>query len=233
MAFQIRHELKYYISETQYRVLAGVLRGVLAPDQNAGEDNEYHVRSLYFDTIFDQALFDKVYGVRERDKYRLRIYNLSDRVIRLECKSKVSDCISKRSVSVTRALSEQLIAGDPAGLENTSSGLLRDLFREMRLQLLHPVVIVDYVREAYVHPAEDIRITFDKRLRTGLASTDLFNAALPTVPPVPGGMTIMEVKYNRVFPPYLSSLLSAAAGCSMRSAISKYCLCRAYEGKEY
>lgn len=232
MARQVRHELKYYISRSQYHILSGLLKSVLSPDPNGDERNEYHIRSLYFDSIFDSALYDKVNGVRDRDKYRIRIYNLSDRLIRLECKSKASDYISKRSVVITRRLSEQIIAGDPSGLEHSSSGLLRELFCQMRLNLLRPVVIVDYVREAYVHPAEDIRITFDKQLRTGLASSDLFNPFLPTVPPVPGELLVLEVKFNRILPDYLSRLLSIAAGRASRSAISKYCICRQYEGKD-
>ena len=41
---------------------------------------------------------------------------------------------------------------------------VKDKLIETQL-LLDPTVIVDYHREAYTHPAEDVRITFDKRLR--------------------------------------------------------------------
>ena len=61
----------------------------------------------------------------------------------MECKTKVGSLISKRSVPIPKLLAEQLIAGDPAGLERTRSGLLQDLFREMTLHLLRPVVLVD------------------------------------------------------------------------------------------
>ena len=101
----------------------------------------------------------------------------------MECKTKVGSLISKRSISIPRLLAEQLIAGDPTGLERTRSGLLQDVFREMTLHLLHPVVIVDYVREAYLHPVEEVRITFDKQLHTGLNAVDLFEPDLPTIPP--------------------------------------------------
>ncbi len=230
---QVRHELKYYISQSQYQVLARTLRALLDRDENADENAEYLIRSLYFDTIFDDALLEKIAGVQNRNKYRIRIYNHSDRLIRMECKSKYGSYVSKRQTVISRDLCEQLIAGDPTGLQNTSSGLLREVFREMRLNLLHPVVIVDYVREAYRHPAEDIRITFDKQLRSGLFSRDLFNPNLPTVPPLSADQVILEVKFNRFLPPYLSSILSLAAGWSSRSAISKYTLCRRFEGKEF
>ncbi|MDD2428688.1 MAG: polyphosphate polymerase domain-containing protein [Eubacteriales bacterium] len=233
MATQVRHELKYYISPVQYQVLSRVLLKMLHPDPHADENNEYHIRSLYFDTIFDDALNEKISGVSNRDKYRIRIYNMSQNLIRMECKSKYNQYIAKRSVPVSRDLSDQLMAGDPTGLENTSSGLLRDVYREMRLRLLRPVVIVDYVREAYLHPAENIRITFDKQLRSGLFSSDLFNPLLPTIPALDREEIIMEVKFDRVMPAYLSSVLSQAAGWSTHSAISKYCICRRYEGKQF
>ena len=234
MAALVRHELKYYISQSQYQILARLLRTLLTPDENADENAEYHIRSLYFDTIFNQALNDKVAGVQDRNKYRIRIYNLSDKFIRMECKSKLGNYISKRQTLITRDLCEQMVTGDPSGLENTSSGLLREVFREMRINLLRPAVIVDYVREAYMHPAEDVRITFDKQLRTGLFSHDLFNTQLPTISPLEDPeQVILEVKFNRLLPDYLTDILSLAAGWSSRSAISKYVLCRRFEGKDY
>ena len=149
----LRHELKYFINERQYFVLSGILDAVLSRDPNGDEFNEYHIRSLYFDTEFNTALFDKLDGVQHRDKYRIRIYNFSDRVIKLECKTKVGSLISKRSISIPRLLCEQLMAGDPTGLETTQSGLMNDMYREMTVNLLRPVVLVDYVRDpsfAYV-----------------------------------------------------------------------------------
>lgn len=229
----VRHELKYYISQSQYEVLARLMRVILSRDEHGDENAEYHIRSLYFDTIFEDALNEKISGVQNRDKYRIRIYNCSDSFIRMECKSKYGNFISKRQAVINRDLCEQLMTGDPTGLENTSSGLLREVFREMRLHLLRPVVIVDYIREAYMHPVEDVRITFDKQLRTGLFSHDLFNPALPTVPPLAADQVILEVKFNRVLPYYLSEILSMAAGWSHRSAISKYLLCRRFEGQEF
>ena len=233
MALPLRHELKFQITRTQLEVLRHTVGHVLNLDPNAKKNGgTYHIRSLYFDTAFDDALYDKIAGVKDRDKYRIRIYNLSDAVIFMECKTKVGSLISKRSARISRDLTEQLMAADPTGLENTRSGLLRDVYREMRTRLLHPVVIVDYEREAYVHVAEEVRITFDMRVRTGLNSIDLFNPKVPTVPVLDHDETILEVKYNRVLPPYIRDLLSFACPEAVQTAVSKYTLCRQYEGKE-
>jgi SPX domain protein involved in polyphosphate accumulation len=233
VAVPLRHELKFYISQSEYYLLSHALDRVLDRDPNGSEEtNEYHIRSLYFDTFNNSALLDKLNGVRDRDKYRIRIYNLSDRLIRMECKTKVGSLISKRSIAIPRLLTEQLIAGDPTGLERTRSGLLQDVFREMTLHLLHPVVIVDYVREAYLHPAEEVRITFDKQLHTGLNSVDLFEPELPTISPFDHGEIILEVKYNQSLPPYIRDLLCTYVHNAQNSAISKYCICRRFENFE-
>jgi hypothetical protein len=102
----------------------------------------------------------------------------------------------------------------------------------MTCGLLRPVVIVDYVREAYLHPAEEVRITFDKQLRTGMGSIDLFNPHVPTISPFDNGEIILEVKYNRVMPPYIRDLLCTYCPNAVQSAISKYTWCRRFEDME-
>lgn len=227
----LRHELKYHITPAELTVLRGVLAPVMQLDPNGNENNEYHIRSLYFDTINDDALEEKIAGVGNRKKYRIRIYNFSDKVIKLECKSKYGDLISKQSVSIPRELAEQLIAGDPDGLQRMCHPLLHDVYREMRTRLLRPAVIVDYVREAYIHQAEEVRITFDKQVRTGLYSVDLFNPQIPTYPVFDDPVEILEVKFDEFLPSYLQSILSGIT--AQRSAVSKYTWCRRYENKEY
>ena len=227
----LRHELKYFITPAEMNVLRGILTPVMQLDPNGNERNEYHIRSLYFDTINDDALEEKIAGVGNRKKYRIRIYNFSDRVIKLECKSKYGDLISKQSVTIPRELADQLIAGDPEGLQRMRHPLFHDVYREMKTRLLRPAVIVDYVREAYIHNAEEVRVTFDKQLRTGLFSSDMFNKDLPTYPVFDDPVEILEVKYDEFLPSYIQSILSGIT--AQRSAVSKYTWCRRYENKEF
>ena len=233
MAIAVRHELKYLIGQRQYLVLKSALRGLLNVDPNAARTGgEYSIRSLYFDNVFDSAYYDKINGVKDRDKYRMRIYNYSDAAIFMECKTTVGNYISKRSVKIPRSLADRLIAADADGLEFTANGLLRDVFREMRVNLLHPAVIVDYDREPYVHKAEEVRITFDKNLRTGMNSTDIFNAGITTIPVFDSDVMVLEVKYNRFLPQYIADVISFCCSEAVQTAVSKYTMCRRYEGKE-
>ena len=227
----LRHELKYLITPAELGALRRVLDPLMQRDPNGDKNNEYIIRSLYFDTIFDDALEEKIAGVGTRKKYRIRIYNFSDRIIKLECKTKYGDLISKQSVSIPRELADQLIAGDPEGLQRMRHPLLHDVFREMRKRLLRPAVIVDYVREAYIHPAQEVRITFDKQLRTGLFSHNMFDPMLPTYQVLDDPVEILEVKFDEFLPTYLQSVLSGFT--AQRMAVSKYVHCRRYENKEY
>ena len=162
-----------------------------------------------------------------RDKYRIRIYNMSDQVIFLERKRKVGDLIQKSSARISRKLCEQLMDGNPKGLLKAEHPLLDDMYREMRTKLLKPVVIVDYTRETFVLPVENVRITFDKNLRTAVHATNLFDPNLLTVSPLDDGREILEVKYDHFLPDYISALLADSP--AVRSAISKYVLCRRFE----
>ena len=50
-------------------------------------DNEkYVISSLYFDDLRDSMLADTLDGIDARDKYRIRIYNNSFEIIKLEVK---------------------------------------------------------------------------------------------------------------------------------------------------
>lgn len=226
-AFPERHELKYFINRGDMLALGHKLGGVMNADMHADEKGEYFIRSLYFDDAYNTAFYDKMSGVMGRDKYRIRIYNLSDEVIFLERKRKLGDLIQKSSARISKKMCLQLMEGNVKGLLKADHPLLDDMFREMRTKLLRPVVIVDYTRETFVLPVENVRVTFDKQLRTALHATDLFDPGLLTVSPLDDGREIVEVKYDHFLPEYVSALLADTP--MERNAISKYVLCRRFE----
>ena len=222
-----RHELKYFINEGEIEVLRRRLTPVMRLDSHCIDGEPYAIRSLYFDDIKDSAYYDKQAGVMHRDKYRIRIYNYSDAEIFLERKRKMGDLIQKSSARITRRLCDQLVQGDPTGLYKSANPLLQDMYVQMRTKLLRPRVIVDYLREAYVCPVENTRITFDLDLRTGRYSKDLFNPELPVMSPLDRNVQILEVKFDNYLPAHIAGMLSGVA--AERSAISKYVMCRRFE----
>ena len=81
-----------------------------------------------------------------------------------------------------------------------------------------------------MHPAENLRITFDLNLRSGLNSFELFNPDIATVSPCGENVQILEIKYDAVLPGFVRPLLWNVR--TDRSAISKYVLCRRFEPLE-
>lgn len=81
-----RNELKFYINFHQYFIIRQRLKDLMEQDKHVGPTGEYHIRSLYFDDINNKALHEKLGGVRDRVKYRIRIYNGQDHVIHFEKK---------------------------------------------------------------------------------------------------------------------------------------------------
>lgn len=238
-----RHEEKYLLDETAFTQLYWRLRPFMSLDKHASlpgwpDDPEtadeipglqtdaqypgYQVKSLYFDTIGRHGLFEKLAGVDQRFKYRIRIYNNGDRVIHLEKKMKRNQYCLKSSIMITRQQVEALLAGEYTWLLDAGS-LGVDLYTEIRTRLMRPLVLVDYHRIPMTWPADEIRITFDRQLSTGIFRTDLFDEHAALHPALAPGQVILEVKYNHFLPDFINNLLAVPG--SVPVAMSKYAMC--------
>ena len=220
---KLRHEQKYYINQREYLLLKNSLKHLMKRDEFSDKDGCYHVRSLYFDDVYDTSLYEKNYGVFSRQKYRIRIYNRSDNVIKLECKSKYGEFISKESKNISKDNYHALMNNDISFMEK-EFGLLNKFYTRNACTRLNPKVIVDYEREAYVIPAGDVRITFDKDLQAGFNTNDIFDNNVSTVNVLENSLIVLEIKYNDFIPAYLQSILNLSS--HTRCAISKYVMCR-------
>lgn len=217
-----RHELKCRISYAEKAALEVRMRPILQYDRHA-QQGGYLIRSLYFDDCWNSACEEKNAGVLLRKKYRIRIYDLSDRVIRLERKKKYGSFICKETASLTRAELECILAGDYAFLLCSPQPLCREFYYECISRMLRPRVIVDYDREPWVLDAGTVRITFDQQIRAATGSWDLFDRTLPTLPVLEPGELVMEVKFTEFLPQIIRSLLPPKA--QELTAVSKYVLC--------
>jgi hypothetical protein len=221
---KLRHELKYYINHFQYLEFQRRLQVIMQRDAFTTAGGGYHVRSLYFDDIDNTALFEKDAGVFRRDKYRIRIYNKSDSPIKLERKSKYGQYIGKEAASLNRFQYDQIMANDITFLLKSGNRLMIDFYFLYVNRLMRPKVIVDYDREAYVCKNGEVRITFDKMVRAGMNSNDIFTSNLVTVNVFQEPVMILEVKYNEFLPENIRMLFQTTGPRSI--AFSKYVICR-------
>lgn len=222
-----RHELKYYLSYTDYIDLQKRLSATVPRDPHAGESGKYFIRSLYFDDLYDSALTEKLDGVDDRDKFRLRFYNMVPDRIKLERKRKTAGYICKDSITLTKNECDAILNRDYTFLLQRKESFAHVMYMEFIAKQLRPVVIVDYIREPFVFPYEDVRLTFDTRIRTGYRSIDMYDPNIPTYPVVENDTPVLEVKFNKALPHEIRSMLQSAS--PLRSQVSKYCLCRQFE----
>lgn len=229
MAGTYRHELKYILSEAEAKLLETRLRLTMSSDAHALKNGgSYFIRSLYFDDPYETAVSEKVAGVKFRDKYRIRIYNLSDKAIKLERKHKNDSYIKKDSISLTRTQCDAILAGEYSFLLHRSEAVAKQFYAAFRLRQLKPKVLVDYDRKPFVFPLEDVRVTFDRNVRTSMRPEYLFDPHAITYPSMEDpNRCILEVKFNKYLPAYIRTLLQVDA--AQHTAASKYVFSRQFD----
>ncbi len=223
---KLRHELKHNINPQDDLILSSRLRKLFKHDANADSHGIYRVSSLYFDTPYDKALRQKIDGVNQREKFRLRYYGNDTSFIRLEKKFKINGLCGKHSVKVSQEQAVRIISGDINFLLECEHPLLLELYSKMKGQLLAPKTIVTYDREAFLYEPGNVRITIDRNLRSGLGSVDFLNPQLNHTP-VSDGLAVLEVKYDEFLPEIVS--MAVQLPNRQASAYSKYAICRKFD----
>ncbi|QTM98160.1 VTC domain-containing protein [Sediminibacillus dalangtanensis] len=221
-----RQELKHAISLAEYQVLRKKLAHFMTIDPHAASDGKYMIRSTYFDNFDNKVLQEKKEGYLNRDKYRVRIYGKCDHVINLERKSKRNNLTFKSKCQITRREFEKVRKSEIAWMEEDDRPLVRDLFFEMYHYQLRPRTVVDYIREPYVYPFGNVRITFDLKVQTSMHNTNMFARDLPMVDVLEPDVVILEVKYDEYLPDVIKHLLQLSD--TRQEAYSKYQLSRMY-----
>lgn len=219
---KFRHEKKYLISSAEKQAMLNRLGPFLARDAN-GSDNGYTIRSLYFDDYFYNSYEEKVAGTFNRKKYRIRIYNYSDNVIKLECKEKQGSYIHKEAATLSRDELECIIRGDYGFLLKRTERLCKEFYVECVTKRMRPVVFVDYEREAFVMHEGDVRITFDEHVRSAWMEYSMFNSSLPAYEVFEPETLVMEVKYTEFIPEIVRKNISPENAVEV--AASKYTMC--------
>ena len=224
---QFRNELKYLCSEEDLSVIGARLRILMEQDPHVGEGGAYEVRSIYFDDPAGSAARENEDGTSPREKWRIRAYDCSASRISLECKRKDHGLVRKSACIIDRREMQALGEGGDGADYDTARPLLNRFLVEMKMRRLYPALIVRYDRTPFIYPADEIRVTFDRQISTSAETEDFFRRDLPARPVLPGGMHLLEVKFNTVLPAYLARAMQV--GDLKQTTFSKYYLSRVYD----
>lgn len=201
-----RFELKFIIDyELRARLLASI-QEALEPDPHG---SRYRVTTRYYDTPDLEAYREKLDGIKERRKFRLRRYG-EDGPYGFEIKHRVGDNVFKDRLSLVPDRARKLMtAPDLEALDESlasspaapSSALLQ-IQSAITSKRLQPVNYIAYLREAYVGRLDPfLRVTFDHEL------TSAFGQGGPPRPIGTPGQVVLELKFNRVLPTWLRQSL--------------------------
>lgn len=217
-----RHEYKFLISKGAAELLKRRLPTVMSRDPYAGPTGQYTIRSLYFDDRQYSAYEEKMAGVAERVKYRIRYYNYDTSQIRLEKKEKHGELTRKTGKTITLADALHLQNRGDEPCPDTQGGLVTELCYGIKSGL-RPAILVDYDRTPFVCNAGQTRITLDENIRTRPYCPELLASGDAMIPVLENDQVILEVKFNDFLPGYLSAALADIPKVNL--AVSKYVLC--------
>ena len=177
-----RNEWKYICDDRKLQLLRSKLSPLLAKDSHSNSEGIYVVRNLYFDDYYDTCARKTEAGDYKRFKWRIRYYDNNPSNIRLELKEKLYGRCHKESCTL-------------------SIDMMNKCFK--------PVMIVEYEREAYVDPALNIRITFDKNISVSYEIDKFLTMDYIRLPIQGVGSYVLEVKFDDILPSYIKQILDS------------------------
>ena len=216
-----RREFKYLMDRRALPALRRALRVWCDLDTNAGPDNTYALRSLYFDAPDLRLFHANEREAPDRFKARIRCYPEA-------ASSPVLAEIKFRSGDVIRKTRTRLPEGDwTAGLR---AGPLDPFVVRMHRHDLRPVVLVDYRREAWMSRVDDYaRVSIDSAIRCQASDRLSLDAHPGRWRPIDHpGLTwthssplVVELKWAECAPAWMVQLVTSLD--LLRHSFSKYC----------
>ena len=211
---EFQRELQYFVQ--------------LDPFVEGRENRVYVVRSLYFDGPGFEAYYDKIDGMKTREKFRLRTYttNPDEKSPRfLEIKGRHNNLVFKHRAPLAEDKFDS--GSNRDGIADSilcalEAGELKDRFNYYLLRKrIEPVILIDYIRRPYISKYDpEFRVTFDNEL-AATRSDCLFPGDRSITRPLIPGYSIMEVKFRFHLPSWFHRLLQSWE--LERTSISKVC----------
>ncbi len=212
-----RYEFKYLLPSALREAIESEIKDFMRIDGHSDPDldNQYLVRSLYFDSPDSRAFYEKTDGIKSRTKFRIRTYSREQdgsAPIYLEEKGRHNERTYKHRILLDSNDLEAILSGahefdlvskypDVEVVEKFAIDTLR---RESK-----PRVLVDYIRRPYTSDFDmNFRVTLDQQLQV-MAASELFPTGWGRAKLCVAGMTIMEVKFNRRIPAWFHRILQA------------------------
>lgn len=204
-----RQEIKYIISKSQSETIIKRMDNFFNRDIYS-KDKPYLITSLYFDSVNNIDFYEKLAGVPNRKKIRLRYYNNDNSYYRLEMKEKHNIFQNKKGIEIKERDALDISNGNYGCLKNyfDDNNYSSELYSIMTQGMYKPVANIAYNRLAYTFYLYDTRITFDSDIRKkeGIVRLHHEDFEYERIDP---NIVILEVKFSGKCPGIVSDMLSA------------------------
>ena len=232
MSDGMRHELKFYLPISMIDQIRPLIAGHVQHDPYcANQPNQnYTVRSIYYDS--DDLLFyhEKIDSVKARRKLRVRTYNThqSDSIVFLEikrkfgrvgCKDRLLLPLDMADHAMNGMSPEEVLGNEPSFKDRSVLGKIRYL---LNLKQLNPVVLITYEREAFLGRRDKTaRVTFDRNIRSLPNPTMEQIFEEQSLIQFEDNQFVLELKFDEAMPTWMALLIRKL---NLRSeSYSKYC----------
>ncbi len=224
-----RFELKYVMETEVANDFVARIVDNLDVDPHADDTGAYRVSSVYYDSPTYDCYWEKIDGLKDRRKVRVRRYLDADHELAsLEIKQRIDRTIQKRrNMLPLEQVYSVVPPPDSWNRPTVEVEAETDLVKEVRGLVAHydliPQVMINYRRKAFQAKYDNgLRITIDSQLKCRQHNLDWADLADDDgVYFVPPGYVILEVKFNEVVPRWLTNHI-AQFQCDLRR-VSKYC----------
>jgi len=222
-----RFEFKYVIKKNISRNIQKEVKSFMTQDSFSNYKNNYIVRSLYFDNNSFSCFNEKIDGIKNRHKYRIRTYadkKNSHTPFFLEMKGRNNQRTFKNRTKINE--NDLPIFCEKNNFFDLKKKYLNNKLIDQYIfdsykKKLKPKVLIDYKRLPLLSKnGLYFRLTFDSEIKA-CASNDIFNTQHNWKVCIPG-YDILEVKFDCTIPPWFHRIIQSYE--LNRVSISKFVL---------
>ena len=222
-----RFEFKYIVKKNISKLIQKEVQNFTENDPFSNNEDKYFVRSLYFDNDVFNNFNEKIDGIKNRHKFRIRTYSKKkSKIIPIffEMKGRSNQKTFKNR---TKIKSEDLdLFYNQKNLLNlkkkySDNGLISQFIFDSYRKKITPKVMIDYNRRALLSKnGLYFRLTFDSDIYA-CSNDTLFENDYNWKICIPGN-DILEVKFDLTIPPWFHRIIQSYQ--LKRVSISKFVL---------
>lgn len=218
-----RFEFKYPILRSIADRIIPEILNYMTWDEYAKNDEGYDVYSLYMDSFDMKCYNEKLDGLMNRKKLRIRTYckNHEKDNVFFEIKRKNGIVILKDRILVSKK-DANLFMQDPFSILNNinyNKAFLNEFLWEFAKSTMSPKLIVNYKRRAFFGKSDpQFRVTFDYDLAFAKSNELNFDVEYDRSY---SQIVIMEVKFNGAMPKWFHEIIEMYK--LTQESFSKYC----------